>query len=60
MTKYFAVINDDDRYGPFDSLHEPLALLNQNSRDRDHTDEQSLDFFLNRSAVEAVDVRAEP
>jgi hypothetical protein len=55
MTKYFAVIHDDDRWGPFDSIHEPMALLNQTSRDRGHTDEQSHDFFLNQSAVEAVD-----
>jgi hypothetical protein len=55
MTEYFAVIDDDDRRGPFDTLHEPVALLKQASRDRGHTDEQANHFFLHQSAVEQVD-----
>jgi hypothetical protein len=55
MTKFFAVIHDDDRWGPFESLHEPMALLNQSSRDRGHNDEEAHHFFLNESSVEMVD-----
>jgi hypothetical protein len=55
MSQYFAVIHDDDRWGPFDSIHEPLALLNQSSRDRNHSDEQAYDFFTNGSAIRVVD-----
>jgi hypothetical protein len=55
MTQYFAVIHDDDHWGPFDSIHEPLALLNQSSRDRSHSDEQAYEFFTKGSAIRAVE-----
>ncbi len=55
MTEYFAMIGDDDRRGPFDTMHEPVALLKQASRDRGHTDEQANHFFLHESAVEQMD-----
>jgi hypothetical protein len=55
MTEYFAVIGDDDRRGPFGTMHEPVALLKQASRDRGYTDEQANHFFLHQSAVEQVD-----
>jgi hypothetical protein len=55
MTEYFAVIDDDNRRGPFDTMHEPIALLKQASRDRGYTDEQANHFFLHQSAVEQVD-----
>jgi hypothetical protein len=55
MTHYFAVIRNDDRWGPFESMQEPIALLSQSSRDRGHTEEEAYDFFLRESAVEQVD-----
>jgi hypothetical protein len=55
MIVYFAVIDDDDRWGPFETMQEPVALLQQSSRDRGYTDEQVNHFFLHRSAVEQVD-----
>jgi hypothetical protein len=56
MTQYYAVIHDDDRWGPFDSIHEPLALLSLSSRDRGHTVEQAHNFFLRESALEQIEV----
>jgi hypothetical protein len=55
MIQYFVTIHDDDCWGPFDSLREPMALLNQTSRDRGHTDEQAQHFFLHQSTVESVE-----
>jgi hypothetical protein len=54
MTEYFAVLGDNDRRGPFASMHEPVELLKQASRDRGDTEEQAQHFFLNQSAVEEV------
>ena len=58
MIHYFAVIHDDDRWGPFESMHEPMALLSQTSRDRGHTEEQAENFFFHQSAVEQVDAES--
>jgi hypothetical protein len=58
MIQYFAVIHDDDRWGPFESIHEPVALLNLSSRDRGHTEEEAHYFFRHGCALEHVDVRA--
>ena len=55
MTEYFAVLDDHDRRGPFQSMHEPVELLKQTSRDRGYTEEQAQNFFLHQSAVEQVD-----
>ena len=55
MTEYFAVLDDDDRRGPFDTMQEPVALLKANSKARGHTDEQAQHYFLNQSAVEQVE-----
>ena len=55
MIQYFAVIHDDDRWGPFESIHEPVALLNLSSRDRAHTEEEAHNFFHHGSALEHVD-----
>ena len=55
MTEYFAVTDDDDRRGPFDTMEEPVALLKENSRARGHTREQARHFFLYQSAVEQED-----
>ena len=55
MTQYFVVIHQDDRWGPFDSIHEPIALLNQASKDRGHSDTQAYDFFHHESAIEQVE-----
>ena len=55
MTEYFAVLDDHDRLGPFESMHEPVEILKQTSRDRGYTDEQAQHFFLHHSAVEQVD-----
>jgi hypothetical protein len=54
MIEYFAVIDDDDRWGPFDTMQEPVALLKQSSRDRGYTHEQANQFFLHQSALEQV------
>ena len=55
MTEYFAVLDDDDRRGPFDTMQEPVALLKANSKARGHTDEQARYFFFHQSAVEQVE-----
>ncbi len=55
MTEYFAVLDDHDRRGPFESIHEPVEILKQTSRDRGYTDAQAQNFFLHQSAVEQVD-----
>lgn len=55
MTEYFAVIGDFDRRGPFETMHEPVALIKQASKALGHTDEQAQHFFLYQSAVEQVD-----
>ena len=55
MTEYFAVIDDDDRWGPFDTLREPIALLKESSKARGHTDDQARHFFLHESSVQQVD-----
>ena len=55
MTEYFAVIDDDNRRGPFDTIREPVALLKANSKARGHTDEQARHFFLHESSVQQVE-----
>jgi hypothetical protein len=55
MTEYFAVIDDDNRRGPFDTMREPVALLKANSKARGHTDEQARHFFLHESSVQQVE-----
>ena len=55
MTEYFAVIDDDNRRGPFDTMREPIALLKENSKARGHTDEQARHFFLHESSVQQVE-----
>jgi hypothetical protein len=54
MTQYFAVIDEADRRGPFDSVDEPVTLLKSTSRSRGHTDAEAHHFFLYESAVEQV------
>jgi hypothetical protein len=56
MTQYFAVLDDFDRRGPFDTLQEPVALIKKASKDLGHTKEEAQQFFLYRTAVEQVDV----
>jgi hypothetical protein len=55
MTEYFAVIDDDDRWGPFDTMQETVALLKESSRSRGHTHDQARHFFLHESSVEQVE-----
>ncbi len=55
MTEYFAVLDDNDRRGPFESMNEPVEILKKASRDRGYTDAQAQNFFLHQSAVEQVD-----
>ncbi len=55
MKEYFAVLDGNDRRGPFVSMREPVEILKQTSRDRDYTEEQAQHFFLNESAVEQVE-----
>ncbi len=55
MTEYFAVLDDFDRRGPFETMREPVALIKQASKALGHTDEQAQHFFLYQSAVEQVD-----
>jgi hypothetical protein len=55
MIEYFAVIDDDTRRGPFDTMREPIALLKENSKARGHTDEQARHFFLHESSVQQVE-----
>jgi hypothetical protein len=55
MTQYFAVLENEDRRGPFDTIGEACRLLKRISRDRGHTPDQALQFFLHTSAVEQVD-----
>jgi hypothetical protein len=54
-TKYFAVLGEYDRQGPFDSMSEAVGLLKRTSRDRGHNCEQAKHFFLHESALEQVD-----
>src|SRR5450432_3483595 len=56
MTQYFARIDNDDCWGPFDSIHEPIAILKQASKDREHSNEQACYFFLHQSALEQVEI----
>ena len=49
------MIHQDDRWGPFDSIHEPIALLNLASKDRGHTDAEAYDFFCHQSAIEQME-----
>ena len=55
MTEYFAVLDDFDRRGPFETMREPVALIKQASKALGHTDEQAQHFFLHQSALERVD-----
>ena len=55
MIDYFAVIDDDNRRGPFDTIREPVELLKANSRARGHTDEKARHFFLHESSVQQVE-----
>ncbi len=55
MIQYYAVIDDDCRTGPFDTLQESIALLKGNSKARGHTPEQARHFFLHESSVEQVE-----
>lgn len=54
ITEYFAVINADDRRGPFNSMLQAGSLLKEVSQDRGHTDEQARHFFIHESAVEML------
>jgi len=54
LTEYFAVIDADERRGPFPSMLQAGSLLKQVSQDRGHTDEQARHFFLHESAVEML------
>jgi hypothetical protein len=56
MTEYFAVLDDFDRRGPFDTMQEPVALIKKASKDLGHTPEQAEQYFLHQSAVEQVDI----
>jgi hypothetical protein len=55
MNQYFAVLDNEERHGPFDTIGEACRLLKQTSRDRGYTQEQAQKFFLHGSAVEQVD-----
>jgi hypothetical protein len=55
MTEYFAVLDDNDRRGSFDSIGESVSLLNETSRVRGHKDEQAYNFILHQSSVECVE-----
>jgi hypothetical protein len=55
MNQYFAVLNNEERHGPFDTIGEACRLLKQTSHDRGYTPEQAQQFFLHGSAVEQVD-----
>jgi len=55
MIEYFAVLDDNDRRGPFESMNEPVEILKKTSSDRGYTDAQAQNFFLHHSAVEQVD-----
>jgi hypothetical protein len=55
MTEYFAVLDDNNRRGPFDSIRESVSHLKETSRARGHTDEQAYNFFLHQSSVERVE-----
>lgn len=56
MTKYFAVLDDFDRRGPFDTMQEPVDLIKKASKVLGHTPEQAEQYFLHQSAVEQVDI----
>ena len=56
MTQYFAVLDDFDRRGPFDTMQEPVDLIKKASKDLGHTKEEAQQFFLHQTAVEQVDV----
>jgi hypothetical protein len=49
MTEYFAVLDDNDRRGPFESMNEPVEILKKTSSDRGYTDAQAQNFFLHHS-----------
>jgi hypothetical protein len=55
MTQYFAVIDGGERWGPFDTTFEPVALLKEAFRFRGHTAEEARYFFLHESSVERVE-----
>lgn len=54
MTEYFALINADDRRGPFSSMLQAGSLLKQVSQERGHTDAQACHFLSHDSAVEML------
>ena len=54
MIQCFAVIDDSDRRGPFDSADETVTLIKEVSRSRGHTHEEAHHSFLYESAVEQV------
>ena len=55
MTRYFAVLDNKERWGPFDTIGEACRHLKQAARERGYTPEQAEQFFLHDSAVEQVD-----
>jgi hypothetical protein len=55
MTQYYAVLDDFDRRGPFDTLQEPVDLIRKASKDLGHTKGEAQHFFLYQTAVEKVD-----
>jgi|ERR1700677_134131 len=56
MTQYYAVLDDFDRRGPFDTMQEPVDLIKKTSKDLGHTKEEAQQFFLHQTAVEQVDI----
>jgi hypothetical protein len=55
MTEYYAVIDDQGRTGPFQSMHEASRVLRETSRLRGYTDERAHQFFLNESSIIKVE-----
>jgi len=56
MTEYFAVIDDEGRTGPFRTMQEAAAILEDASVARGHTDEEARNFFLDESSVVKVQI----
>jgi hypothetical protein len=53
--EYFAVLDDDNRRGPFHSMGEAGGFLRHVSRYLGHTNEQAHHFFAHESAIEQVE-----
>jgi hypothetical protein len=54
MTEYYAVIDDQGRTGPFQTMQEASRVLKDASKSRGHTDAQARQFFLYESSVVEV------